>query len=358
MLVRATFTGMGHVVPVNFPLVFKKPKSNTVHRRIAPALIEETTRAVEMLKVVLVRFTPPEAHVCDLEIAPEVTCTVAICLQVVLRSPLVVCNPAHCIVRMKVLVVRCQEFECLWPELWNRLRRVVQLNGKAVGLVVVLHEAEDIVVDITEEVHLGLDSPIVLHIRKSWMLVKQPRIPATHLVVAEQVSVLYILLFQYVCALGEQILIYPARHSPVVVWKNLISDLRFGELPRSLLELLGERYVVEKCPGVIELVIPCSFQIGHGLYDAFQLLITNKRKNCRVNAIRHWVVRSIVVALDSPERFRWFTSSYACQRMQVRRLQKTYDLSLDLESSHPIYVHPYSARQHFQGCERSGQTAK
>lgn len=55
-----------------------------MHRRIAPSLIEEATSTIQMIEVILIRLTPPEAHICDLEIGPEMACRIPICFHVVL----------------------------------------------------------------------------------------------------------------------------------------------------------------------------------------------------------------------------------------------------------------------------------
>lgn len=43
------------------------------------------------------------------------------------------------------------------------------------------------------------------------------------------------------------------------------SDLRLGGFPCFLLELLGERLVVQEQPWIVEFGVPCSLQISHRL---------------------------------------------------------------------------------------------
>lgn len=63
------------------------------------------------------------------------------------------------------------------------MRTVVEVDCEAICLVVVLHEAKDVVVDIAEEVDIGLYTPVVLHVCQSGVFVEHSRVPAAHLVV-------------------------------------------------------------------------------------------------------------------------------------------------------------------------------
>lgn len=63
------------------------------------------------------------------------------------------------------------------------------------------------------------------------------------------------------------------------------------------LELCREGFVVEKHPGVIELVIPRSLEILHGLYHALQLTVPNQRQECRAGSI---LLRVLAFILGGP----------------------------------------------------------
>lgn len=58
--------------PVYLALVFEKAERDTVNGRIAPALVEEATSAVEVVEVVAILLASPEAHVTDFKVGPEV----------------------------------------------------------------------------------------------------------------------------------------------------------------------------------------------------------------------------------------------------------------------------------------------
>ena len=50
----------------------------------------------------------------------------------------------------------------------------------------------------------------------------------------------------------------------------------FGRRLCSLLELFGERDVVEEGPWVVELGVPCSFEVVHGLDHLMNFLISDQ----------------------------------------------------------------------------------
>lgn len=50
---------------------------------------------------------------------------------------------------------------CRWPKVRDTLRCVEKVDREAVGLVAVLHEPEDIVVNVAEELDLGFNAPVV-----------------------------------------------------------------------------------------------------------------------------------------------------------------------------------------------------
>lgn len=67
-----------------------------------------------------------------------------------------------------------------WPEVWDRLGRIVEVDSEAVCLIAIVHVAKDVIVDVAEEMNIGFHAPIVLHVRQSWMMWEESGIPATH----------------------------------------------------------------------------------------------------------------------------------------------------------------------------------
>lgn len=131
--------------------VLKQAQSNTMDWCVAPALVKEATRAVQVVKVVLIHFATPEIHISDLKVAPEMTGRVAVSFLVVQWPVGRVNEPLDCVVGVQVLGVFGDELKRLWPERLDRFGRVVDIDDEAVGLVVIFHVAEHVVVNVAEE---------------------------------------------------------------------------------------------------------------------------------------------------------------------------------------------------------------
>src|SRR6266542_1558318 len=101
-----------------------------------------------MIEIILMLLTPPEGHIRNLKIGPEMTSRVSVRLLIVLRSPLGIHYPIHCIVFMKIFWMFRNKFCSLGPERWNRLWRIVEVDRETVGFIVISHVTEYIVVDI------------------------------------------------------------------------------------------------------------------------------------------------------------------------------------------------------------------
>lgn len=189
--------------------ILEQTQRDRMHRRIPPPLVEEPARPVQRVEIVLVRLTAPELHVRDLEIAPEMTGGVAIGLFVMVRPLLAVTQPTQGAVVVDVLWVLGHELERLGPEGGDGFGRVVQVDGEAVGFVVVGHVAEDVVVDVAEEVDFGLHAPVVARGGEGGVFVEHAAVPAAHLVVRGEVGVLHSLLFEDVGRFFEEVRVDP-----------------------------------------------------------------------------------------------------------------------------------------------------
>lgn len=168
-----------------------------------------------MLEVVLIRLTPPKLHIRNLEITPEMTRRVPLRLDIMLRPPLTIRQPLPRIILHLILRMRSQKLQRLRPQSRQALRRIVQVHGEAVRLVVVLHVAEDVVIDVAEEVDFGLDAPVVADVRQRGVPVEHARVPAAHLVVGDEVAVLDLLLLEHGGGFGEEVVVDPGGDGPV-----------------------------------------------------------------------------------------------------------------------------------------------
>lgn len=112
-------------VPVDSARILKQPQRNRVHRRVAPPLVKEPPRPVQMLEIVLIRLTPPELHIRNLEVTPEMTRRVPLRLDIMLRPPLAIRQPLPRIILHLILRMRGQEVQRLRPQRRQALRRIV-----------------------------------------------------------------------------------------------------------------------------------------------------------------------------------------------------------------------------------------
>jgi len=159
----------------------------------------------------------------------------------------------------------------LGPQRWYGLGCIVKVDGKAVGFVAVLHIAENVVVDVAEEVDVGLDAPVVAGIEEGWVVVEEAAVPAAHLVVGVQVTVLYVLFFEDFGGFFEEVVVDPGGDGPVffrdgfyggrlgggtkrgVGERRAVETFRFGLGLCPLFECFRKGLVVEEGPGVVEL---------------------------------------------------------------------------------------------------------
>lgn len=206
---------------MNLGCVREETNTNRMYRSIAPSLVEETTRPVQMVKVSRILLAPEELHVSDLEVGPEMAGRITISSFGVLRAELVISEPVHHVVVRNIRGVCGEEFLGLGPKRWNTLRSVEKVDGETVCNVVVGHVTENVVIHITEELDLGLDSPVVTVFGKSGVLVEQATVPAAHLVVGDLITILDVLLLQDLRRLFEEIPIDPLRDFPVFLGHQL-----------------------------------------------------------------------------------------------------------------------------------------
>ena len=57
---------------------------------------------------------------------------------------------------------------------------------------------------------------------------------------------------------------------------EFVITLRFCEALRPLLELFGERDFIEKCPGIVEFVVPMFLELLHGRKKVPKFLVPHE----------------------------------------------------------------------------------
>lgn len=130
-------------------------------RSVTPSFVEEATSVIEIVKVSRVFVPPEEVHVANLEVGPEMAGRVSVGIAGVFGSELVISQPCHHIIIGEVGRIRGEELLRCWPKFRDTLGCVEKVDRETVGLVAVLHEPEDIVVNVAEELDLGLNAPVV-----------------------------------------------------------------------------------------------------------------------------------------------------------------------------------------------------
>ena len=200
---------------MNIVGISEQTNTKGVDWRITPAFVEEPTSTVQVLEVGLVLVAAEEIHVTNLKVGPEVAGRVTIGNLGVFRTNSVFRNPVQHIVLAQVGGVCGQELLGLGPESADGLRGVVKVDGETVGLVAILHVSEHVVVNIAEELDIGLNAPVVTVVLEGLVLVKHSAVPAAHLVVGDLRRVLDVLFLQNLGGVLEELHADPARDGPM-----------------------------------------------------------------------------------------------------------------------------------------------
>lgn len=194
---------------MNLARVFEETQGNTVNRCVAPTLVEKATGTVQVVEIILVRLAAPEVHIANLKVAPKVACRITVGILCVVGTAGLVRQPIHGAVLVHVLGVLGQELFGFGPQSSDGSWGVVQVDGEAVRLVVIVHVAENVIVDIAKEVNIGLDAPVVLRVGQGRVLVEHAAVPPAHLVVRDFVGILNLLFFEDLDRLVVQVLVNP-----------------------------------------------------------------------------------------------------------------------------------------------------
>lgn len=74
----------------------------------------------------------------------------------------------------------------------------------------------------------------------------------------------------------------------------------FCNLLSFLLEFLRKRLIVQKGPGVVELVVPCALKLLHCRNQIAELFIANQRKKGRIDTCGVLAIGGVVVVFGAP----------------------------------------------------------
>ena len=126
----------------------KHGHAQSVYWRISKSLVVEASSSVQPIKVSFIRLTAKEVKVTNLEIREE--------LAIIIVSAVVgVEQPVQVGIRMYQLWMRIDERAGARPERRERASVIENVHVETVLHVVVAHEAEDVVVNVAEEVDLA-----------------------------------------------------------------------------------------------------------------------------------------------------------------------------------------------------------
>jgi len=155
-----------------------------VDGRIAEPLVVEAgdVRAVEVREVRRVGLGAEEVQVADLEVGEELAVVVLAAVAGVVDEPAQVGVGVHEVGPPRHKLTRAS------PQAGETARVVEDVHVEAVGDAVVAHEPERVVRDVAEEVHVGLDAPVVRVRGERGVLVEEAAVPAAHVAVGEEIS--------------------------------------------------------------------------------------------------------------------------------------------------------------------------
>lgn len=150
---------MSATIPVNIMLIPNIPEepdlalghehghAQGMDRSIAKSFIVEASASVQPIEVLLIRFASEEVETANLEIGEELTIVIVTAIARVKQ-------PVKVGVGMDELRMRVDEGARPRPERGKGARVVEDIHVEAVLHIVVAHEAEDVVIDVTEIVDL------------------------------------------------------------------------------------------------------------------------------------------------------------------------------------------------------------
>ncbi len=137
----------------NLLLRRKHGHAECVDRSVTKAFVVEATAAVEPAEIALVGLASEEAQISNLKVREELA-------VIVVTAAVLVQQPLKVRLWVDQLRVCIDKGASARPQRWEGARIVEDVHVEAILHIVVSHEAEHIVVDVAEEVHLGKDTKI------------------------------------------------------------------------------------------------------------------------------------------------------------------------------------------------------
>ncbi|TKW55601.1 hypothetical protein CTA1_12336 [Colletotrichum tanaceti] len=205
-------------------------------------------------------------------------------MTVVVGITAVITQEAHGIALCNVLGVVLHELLGAVPERWDSLDVLVQAQDEAVLLVVLLHEAEGIIVNIAEELDGGLDAPVVVVVQHGFLLEEEARLEATHVAVAHRVAVDDLALGHVLANLAGLFLVNPLGERPMLLRDLAIDRLARDKRGSDLLEGGIERFVVQKDPVIVVAAVEAVLNLTNGTGDVPNVRVAGEGDEGSVHA--------------------------------------------------------------------------
>lgn len=185
-------------IPEEPYLALRHEHSHTqgMYRRISKSLVIEASSSIQPVKVSFISIAAEEVQVPDFEVGEKLA-------VVVVSTIMGIKQPVQVSVRMNQLWMGVDKRAGTRPKGRKGSSVIEDVHIEAVLHVVVAHEAEDVVVNVAEEVDLAmgmsamndfggitptyirLNAPVPVKILKTWVLVEESTIPTAHVSVAD-----------------------------------------------------------------------------------------------------------------------------------------------------------------------------
>lgn len=191
----------------------------------------------------------------------------------------------HGIATGDVLGVGLQELLHAIPECGDGVNVFVQTDDKAVLLIILLHEAERIVADITVELDAGLHAPVVFVVHHQRVAEEEARLVAAHMAIAFRITVDDLLATHLLSRLSGLILVNPVRIRPMLCRNLAIVGVAGSQRRGELLEVIIKLLIIQEDPIVVEVAIEAVLDGSNGLGDLPEVGVAGKGDKGRIDSL-------------------------------------------------------------------------